>query len=61
MFSPGNHIVQQSRIILAILVKWHKKNIDTLATEMSFKVVFFFFFFFFFCFFFVFFFFFQLW
>ena len=28
IFSSGNHFVQQSRTILAILVKGHKRNID---------------------------------
>ena len=27
-FSSGNHVVQQSRTILAILAKGHKRNID---------------------------------
>ena len=42
-FSSGNHFVQQSRTILAILVKGHKKDISVyfeirpLAMEMSFK------------------------
>ena len=44
MLSSGNHFVQQSRTISAILVKGHKGNIDVkyseiqpLATEMLFK------------------------
>ena len=28
IFSSGDHFVQQSRIILAILVKGHKRNIS---------------------------------
>ena len=44
IFSTGSHFVQQSRTILSILAKGHKRNIDVksfeilpLATEMSFK------------------------